>query len=68
MEAVTEPPKLYGPHAPVIVLRTSDYYACVPDNLKEPSDLTRDPFRVGSDLITTITEPRQIYKIIYIKI
>jgi hypothetical protein len=31
---VAEPHKLYGPHAPVIVPKTSDDYACVPDNLK----------------------------------
>jgi hypothetical protein len=31
---VAEPPKLYGPHAPVIVLKTSDGYACTPDNLR----------------------------------
>jgi hypothetical protein len=31
---VTEPPKLYGPHAPVIVPKTSDGYACTPDNLR----------------------------------
>jgi hypothetical protein len=31
---VTEPPKLYGPHVPVIVPKTSDSYACTPDNLR----------------------------------
>jgi hypothetical protein len=31
--AVAEPPKLLGPHAPVLVLKTSDGYACAPDNL-----------------------------------
>jgi hypothetical protein len=31
---ITEPPKLYGPHAPVIVHKTSDGYACTPDNLR----------------------------------
>jgi hypothetical protein len=30
---VAEPPKLLGPHAPAIVLKTSDGYACAPDNL-----------------------------------
>jgi hypothetical protein len=30
---VAEPPKLLGPHAPVLVLKTSDGYACAPDNL-----------------------------------
>jgi hypothetical protein len=31
---VAEPPKLYGPHAPVIVPKTFDGYACTPDNLR----------------------------------
>jgi hypothetical protein len=31
--AMTEPPKLLGPHAPVLVSKTSDGYACAPDNL-----------------------------------
>jgi hypothetical protein len=31
---VAEPPKLYGPHAPVIVPKTSDGYACILDNLR----------------------------------
>jgi ribonuclease HI len=30
---VVEPPKLLGPHAPVLVSKTSDGYACAPDNL-----------------------------------
>jgi hypothetical protein len=30
---VIEPPKLLGPHAPVLVSKTSDGYACAPDNL-----------------------------------
>jgi hypothetical protein len=30
---VAEPPKLSGPHAPVLVAKTSDGYACAPDNL-----------------------------------
>jgi hypothetical protein len=31
--SVVEPPKLLGPHAPVRVSKTSDGYACAPDNL-----------------------------------
>jgi hypothetical protein len=31
--AVAEPPKLLGPHAHVLVSKTSDGYACAPDNL-----------------------------------
>jgi hypothetical protein len=30
---VAEPPKLLGPHAPVLVSKTSDGHACAPDNL-----------------------------------
>jgi hypothetical protein len=41
--AVAEPPKLYGPHAPVIVLKTSNSYACAPDNLKSLSGILRKP-------------------------
>jgi hypothetical protein len=41
--AVAEPPKLYGPHAPVIVLKTSDGYACAPDNLKSLSGILKKP-------------------------
>jgi hypothetical protein len=51
--AVAEPPKLYGLHAPVIVLKTSDGYACVPDNLKSLSGVLGKPesstiFQAGS--------------------
>jgi hypothetical protein len=31
--AVAEPPKLLGPHAPVLVSKTSDSYACALNNL-----------------------------------
>jgi hypothetical protein len=31
--AVAEPPKLLGPHAHVLVSKTSDGYACAPNNL-----------------------------------
>jgi hypothetical protein len=30
---MAEPPKLLGPHAPAFVSKTSDVYACAPDNL-----------------------------------
>jgi hypothetical protein len=33
MHIVAEPPKLLGPHAPALVSKTSDGYACAPDNL-----------------------------------
>jgi hypothetical protein len=43
MAIVAEPPKLYGPHAPVIVPKTSDGDAYVPDNLKSMSGVLREP-------------------------
>jgi hypothetical protein len=50
---VAEPPKLYGPHAPVIIPKTSVGYACVPNNLKGLSGVLGKPesstiFRAGS--------------------
>jgi hypothetical protein len=41
--SVVEPPKLLGPHALVFVLRTSDGYACVPNNLKESVRVSQGP-------------------------
>jgi hypothetical protein len=43
MAIVAEPPKLYGPHAPVIVPKASDGDACVPDNLKSLSGVLGEP-------------------------
>jgi hypothetical protein len=40
--AVAEPPKLLGPHAPVLVSKTSNSYACAPDNLTESVRLPKD--------------------------
>jgi hypothetical protein len=40
---VAEPPKLYGPHAPIIVSKTSNGYARVPDNLKSLSGVLGKP-------------------------
>jgi hypothetical protein len=37
LQLVAEPPKLYGPHAPVIASKTSDDYACIPQNLRSLS-------------------------------
>jgi hypothetical protein len=31
--SMAEPPKLLDPHAPVLVSKTSNGYACAPDNL-----------------------------------
>jgi hypothetical protein len=39
---VAEPPKLLGPHAPVLVSKTSDSYACAPDNLTGSVRLPKD--------------------------
>jgi transposase InsO family protein len=39
---VAEPPKLLAPHAPVLVSKTSDSYACAPDNLTGSVRLPKD--------------------------
>jgi hypothetical protein len=41
-EGVAEPPKLLGPDAPVLVSKTSDSYACAPDNLTGSVRLPKD--------------------------
>jgi hypothetical protein len=38
-----EPPKLYDPHAPVIVPKSSDGYAYAPDNLRSLSGVLKKP-------------------------
>jgi hypothetical protein len=43
-EAVAEPPKLSGPHAPVLVSKTSDSYACAPDNLTGSVRMSQGPW------------------------
>jgi hypothetical protein len=40
---VPEPPKLLGPHAPVLVSKTSDGYACAPDNLTGSVRVSQGP-------------------------
>jgi hypothetical protein len=45
---VAEPPKLYGPHTPVIVLKTSDCYAWAPDNSGSLSGVLGNPNHPGS--------------------
>jgi hypothetical protein len=42
-QAVAEPPKLLGPHAPALVSKTSDGYACALDNLTGFVRLSRGP-------------------------
>ena len=41
--AVVEPPKLWGPHAPALVSKTSDGYACAPDNLTRSVRVPQGP-------------------------
>jgi hypothetical protein len=43
-EVVAEPPKLLGPHAPVLVPRTSDGYACAPNNLTGSVQVPQGPW------------------------
>jgi hypothetical protein len=40
---VAEPPKLLGPHAPALVSKTSDGYACAPDNLTGSVQVPQGP-------------------------
>jgi hypothetical protein len=40
---MAEPPKLLGPHAPALVSKTSDGYACAPDNLTESVRVSQGP-------------------------
>jgi hypothetical protein len=41
--AVAEPPKLLGPHAPVLVSKTSKGYTCAPDNLTGSVRVSQGP-------------------------
>jgi hypothetical protein len=57
---VAEPPKLLGPHAPVLISKTSDGYACAPDNLTGSIRVPQGPqinhFQPGpQDKVTQIT-------------
>jgi hypothetical protein len=40
---VAEPPKLLGSHAPALVSKTSDGYACAPDNLTGSVQVPQGP-------------------------
>ena len=40
---VAEPPKLYGPHVPVIVFQTADYCTWELDNSNSLSGVLREP-------------------------
>jgi hypothetical protein len=52
--SVAEPPKLLGPHAPVLVSKTSDGYACAPDNLTGSVRVSQGPRK------TTYNQDRKI--------
>jgi hypothetical protein len=41
--SVAEPPKLYGLYVLVIVLKTSNNYTCIPQNLRSLSGVLRKP-------------------------
>jgi hypothetical protein len=43
LESVAEPPKLLGPHAPILVSKTSHSYACAPDNLTGSVRVSQGP-------------------------
>jgi hypothetical protein len=43
IDGVAEPPKLLGPHAPVLVSKTSDDYACAPHNLTGSIRVSQGP-------------------------
>jgi hypothetical protein len=41
--AVADPPKLLGPHAPDLVSKTLDDYACAPDNFTGSVRVSQGP-------------------------
>jgi hypothetical protein len=43
ISVVAEPPTLLGPHAPTLVSKTSDGYACAPDNLTGSVRVSQGP-------------------------
>jgi hypothetical protein len=43
LKTVAEPAKLLGPHAPVLVSKTSDGYACAPNNLTRSVRVSQGP-------------------------
>jgi hypothetical protein len=60
--SVAEPPKLYGPHAPIIDVMTSNDYACAPDNLKGPIGCSRET-RIIHDSQLIQDQQRSCYNI-----
>jgi hypothetical protein len=70
---VAEPLKLYGPHTPVIVLKTSDCYAWEPDNSGSLSGVLEEPRIIhDSTFRRIITEDiavlQQLIRIYYIRV
>ena len=59
---VVEPPKLYGPRAPIIVLKTSDSYTRDLDNFDSLSNVLWEPksstfyksYRINNGVTTTL--------------
>jgi hypothetical protein len=68
---MAEPPKLYGPHTPIIVLKTSDCYAWEPDNFGSLSGVLEEsriihfshPIRIITGDIAVLQQLIQIYYI-----
>jgi hypothetical protein len=73
---VAEPPKLLGPHAPVLVSKTSDGYACAPDNLIGSIRVSQGPRinhlqpgpqdKVNTNHTPTILLWKSYYQILYV--
>jgi hypothetical protein len=73
---VEEPPKLLAPHAPALVLKTSDGYACAPDNLTGSVRVPQGPRinhlqpgphdLVNTDHTPTILEQKSYYQILQV--
>ena len=63
---MAEPPKLYDPRAPVIVLKTSNCYTWVPDNIGSLSGVLGEPWIIHIlQLIRINMELPQYYNIWY---
>jgi hypothetical protein len=71
--AVAEPPKLLGPHAPILVSKTSDGYACAPNNLAGSIRVSQGP-RINhlqprsQDSVTQTTHTKSLQRKSYYQI
>jgi hypothetical protein len=73
---VAEPPKLLGPHAPALVSKTSDDYACALDNLKGSVRVPQGPQinhlqlgpqdKVNTNHTPTILQRKSYYQILQV--